>query len=52
MTAGDDSAAVSFDAAHDRLFFLRHSGTLERMIALFRGERPLRYAEVGGVADR
>lgn len=46
VTAGDDSAAVSFDAAHDRLFFLRHSGTLERMIALFHGEEPLRYAEL------
>lgn len=46
VTAGDDSAQVSFDAAHDRLFFLRHSGTLERMIALFGGEQPLRYAEL------
>jgi hypothetical protein len=44
VTAGDDSAAVSFDAAHDRLFFLRHSDILERMIALFRGEQPVRYA--------
>jgi len=35
VTAGDDSAAVSFDAAHDRLFFLRRSGTLERMVGLF-----------------
>lgn len=47
VTAGDDSAAVSFDAAHDRLFFLRRSGTLERMLGLFAdGARP-RYAEVG-----
>jgi hypothetical protein len=46
VTAGDDSAAVSFDAAHDRLFFLRRSGTLERMIGLFSdGARP-RYAEL------
>ncbi|MFJ1585887.1 lantibiotic dehydratase [Streptomyces sp. NPDC088197] len=46
VTAGDDSAAVSFDAAHDRLFFLRHSDILERMIALFHGEKPVRYAEL------
>lgn len=35
VTTGDDTAAVSFDAAHDRLFFLRRSGTLERMLGLF-----------------
>ncbi len=46
VTAGDDSAAVSFDAAHDRLFFLRRSGALERMLGLFAdGARP-RYAEL------
>lgn len=46
VTAGDDSAAVSFDAAHDRLFFLRNSGTLERMTALFRERPRLRYAQL------
>ncbi|MFC4031057.1 lantibiotic dehydratase [Streptomyces polygonati] len=47
VTAGDDSAAVSFDAAHDRLFFLRRRGVLERLLGLF-GERsvPPRYAEL------
>ncbi|WP_063836006.1 lantibiotic dehydratase [Actinacidiphila yeochonensis] len=35
VTAGDDTAAVSFDAAHDRLFFLRRKGVLDRMIGLF-----------------
>ena len=46
VTAGDDSAAVSFDAAHDRLFFLRRSGALERMLGLFAdGARP-RYADL------
>ncbi|MGW2185343.1 lantibiotic dehydratase [Streptomyces sp. NPDC001719] len=40
VTAGDDGAAVTFDAARDRLFFLRRSGTLERLLALF-AERPL-----------
>ena len=52
VTAGDDSAAVSFDAAHDRLFFLRRSGALERMLGLFAdGARP-RYADLGRVARR
>lgn len=46
VTSGDDSAAVSFDAAHDRLFFLRRSGALERMLGLFQSEVPLRYGEL------
>ncbi|MCX5192575.1 lantibiotic dehydratase family protein [Streptomyces sp. NBC_00249] len=46
VTAGDDSAAVTFDAVKDRLFFLRRSGTLERLLALF-AER----AAQGGAAD-
>ncbi|QLE70358.1 lantibiotic dehydratase [Streptomyces rectiverticillatus] len=46
VTAGDDGAAVTFDAARDRLFFLRRSGTLEKLLALF-GERPqLRYRDL------
>ncbi|WP_432115254.1 lantibiotic dehydratase [Streptomyces sp. S1] len=32
MTAGDDGAAVTFDAVRDRLFFLRGSGTLDRLL--------------------
>ncbi|WP_328912718.1 MULTISPECIES: lantibiotic dehydratase [unclassified Streptomyces] len=44
VTAGDDSAAVSFDAAHDRLFFLRRSGVLERMLGLFADGAAPRYA--------
>ncbi|MCX5380600.1 lantibiotic dehydratase [Streptomyces sp. NBC_00091] len=41
VTAGDDTAAVTFDAVKDRLFFLRRSGTLDRLLALFaeRAER-------------
>ncbi|MFG2111908.1 lantibiotic dehydratase [Streptomyces sp. NPDC048718] len=31
-TAGDDGAAVTFDAVRDRLFFLRRSGTLDRLL--------------------
>ncbi|WP_432163582.1 lantibiotic dehydratase [Streptomyces tendae] len=34
-TAGDDSAAVTFDAVRERLFFLRRSGTLERLLNWF-----------------
>ncbi|MFJ6706695.1 MULTISPECIES: lantibiotic dehydratase [unclassified Streptomyces] len=37
VSAGDDSATVSFDAAQDRLFFLRRQGTLDGMLALLRG---------------
>ncbi|MEU1532014.1 lantibiotic dehydratase [Streptomyces fagopyri] len=36
VTAGDDSAPVSFDAAQDRLLFLRRRGTLDGMLALLR----------------
>ncbi len=47
VTAGDDSAAVSFDAAQDRLFFLRRQGTLDGMLALLHDhEGPLRYGEL------
>ncbi|MFF7638293.1 lantibiotic dehydratase [Kitasatospora sp. NPDC008050] len=46
VTAGDAAATVSFDAAHDRLFFLRLSGVLEHLLEFF-GERPLiRYGEL------
>ncbi|GAA1044146.1 hypothetical protein GCM10009566_59350 [Streptomyces murinus] len=47
VTAGDDSAAVSFDAAQDRLFFLRRQGTLDGMLALLHDhEGPLRHGEL------
>nr|WP_052850630.1 lantibiotic dehydratase [Streptomyces avicenniae] len=46
VTTGADEAAVTFDTVRDRLFFLRRSGVLDRMLTLF-GERPgLRYGEV------
>ncbi|RST04920.1 lantibiotic dehydratase [Streptomyces sp. WAC07149] len=50
VTAGDDSAAVTFDAVKDRLFFLRRSGTLDRLLALFaeRAERAERAGRAGG----
>ncbi|MGW2052474.1 lantibiotic dehydratase [Streptomyces sp. NPDC001840] len=46
ITAGDDSAAVTFDAVKDRLFFLRRSGTLDRLLALFDAGRELRYHDL------
>ena len=36
LTAGDDALSVSLDSATDRLFYLRHSGALERLIELLR----------------
>lgn len=45
VTTGDDDAAVTFDAVKDRLFFLRRSGTLDRLIALL-SERDLRHREL------
>ncbi|WUD79060.1 lantibiotic dehydratase family protein [Streptomyces sp. NBC_00510] len=46
VTAGDDSAAVSFDAARDRLFFLRRSGVLEGLLGLLRERTRLRHREL------
>jgi hypothetical protein len=46
VTAGDDDTAVTFDAVKDRLFFLRRSGTLERMLGLFAQEPEIRYGEL------
>jgi len=45
-TSGGDDSPVSFDAARDRLFFLRRSGALESLIAYF-GDRPaVRYRDL------
>lgn len=46
VTAGDDSAAVSFDAARDRLFFLRRSGALEGLLGLLRERPRLRHRDL------
>lgn len=44
LTAGDDTAAVTFDAVRDRLFFLRSSGTLERLLEWLGGRgTPVRH---------
>lgn len=46
VAAGDDTAAVTFDAVRDQLFFLRRSGTLERMLARFEERPTMRYHEL------
>jgi hypothetical protein len=47
VTAGDDSAQVSFDTAQDRLLFLRRRGTLDGMLALLRDhDGTLRHGEL------
>ncbi|MFD7221329.1 lantibiotic dehydratase [Streptomyces sp. NPDC059892] len=46
VSAGDDSAAVTFDAVKDRLFYLRRSGTLDRLLGVFEGRDELRYGEL------
>ncbi|MFE7357413.1 lantibiotic dehydratase [Streptomyces sp. NPDC057543] len=48
VTTGDDSASVTFDAVRDRLFYLRRSGTLERLIALFGSRDGLRHRDLVG----
>ena len=46
MTPGDDAAAVSFDAAQDRLFYLRRRGVLDSMLALFEARPVIRHREL------
>ncbi|RPK83057.1 hypothetical protein EES45_07935 [Streptomyces sp. ADI97-07] len=46
VTAGDDSAAVTFDSVRDRLFYLRSSGTLERLLGFFDGRTDLRHRDL------
>ncbi|MFB6816004.1 lantibiotic dehydratase [Streptomyces sp. NPDC056347] len=46
VTQGDEDTAVTFDAVKDRLFFLRRSGTLERLLGLFEERGTLRYGEL------
>ncbi|MFD9974014.1 lantibiotic dehydratase [Streptomyces sp. NPDC059017] len=45
-TSGEEDTAVTFDAVQDRLFFLRRSGTLERLIALLEDRGSLRHGEL------
>ncbi|MDI9888279.1 lantibiotic dehydratase [Streptomyces sp. HNM0645] len=53
-TSGEEDTAVTFDAVQDRLFFLRRSGTLERLIALLEDRGSLRHGELAAwlAADR
>ncbi|MFG2755020.1 lantibiotic dehydratase [Streptomyces wuyuanensis] len=53
-TSGDEDTAVTFDAVRDRLFFLRSSGTLERLIALLEDRGSVRHGELAAwlAADR
>src|SRR5690606_22965657 len=46
VTTGDDDTAVTFDSVQDRLFYLRRSGTLDRMLDLFAERSTLRYGEL------
>ncbi|MEV7090999.1 lantibiotic dehydratase [Streptomyces sp. NPDC093085] len=46
IATGDDSAAVTFDAVKDRLFFLRRSGALDELLALFDGDGEVRYRDL------
>ncbi|MFB7937662.1 lantibiotic dehydratase [Streptomyces sp. NPDC056049] len=48
VTAGDDSAAVTFDAVRDRLFYLRSSGVLERLLGFLGAGEGLRYGDLTG----
>ncbi|WP_432111242.1 lantibiotic dehydratase [Streptomyces sp. YPW6] len=52
VTAGDDDTAVTFDAVKDRLFFLRRSGTLERLLGLFEERGTIRYGELAAWLER
>lgn len=46
VTAGDDSATVSFDSVRDGLFFLRRSGVLDALTALLQQRGTMRCAEL------
>ncbi|OEV06303.1 lantibiotic dehydratase [Streptomyces nanshensis] len=52
VTAGDDSATVTFDAAEDRLYFLRRSGILDRLLGLFEDRTELRHHELADWLSR
>ncbi|GGS33841.1 lantibiotic dehydratase [Streptomyces parvus] len=52
VTTGDEDAAVTFDAVKDRLFFLRRSGTLERLLGLFEERGTIRYGELASWLER
>lgn len=46
VTSGDDDASVTFDSVHDRLFYLRGSGTLERLLTFLGDRAGLRHRDL------
>ncbi|MEU6164653.1 lantibiotic dehydratase [Streptomyces tanashiensis] len=46
VTSGDDDASVTFDSVRDRLFYLRGSGTLERLLAFLDERAGLRHRDL------
>ncbi|WP_406065189.1 lantibiotic dehydratase family protein [Streptomyces sp. NBC_01077] len=46
VTSGDDDASVTFDSVRDRLFYLRGSGTLERLLAFLDERTGLRHRDL------
>ncbi|MFH9725801.1 lantibiotic dehydratase [Streptomyces sp. NPDC017254] len=46
VTSGDDDASVTFDSVRDRLFYLRGSGTLERLLAFLGNRTGLRHRDL------
>ncbi|GHA91033.1 lantibiotic dehydratase [Streptomyces termitum] len=46
VTAGDDGAAVTFDAVRDRLFYLRGSGVLDRLLDVLGTREGLRLRDL------
>ncbi|WP_030487022.1 lantibiotic dehydratase [Micromonospora chokoriensis] len=46
VTTGDDNAAVTFDAASDRLYFLQRTGVLERMLRMMESTPGVRFGQL------
>ncbi|MFI6785071.1 lantibiotic dehydratase [Micromonospora sp. NPDC050276] len=48
VTTGDDNAAVTFDAASDRLYFLQRTGVLERMLRMMKRTPGVSFGQLTG----
>ncbi|MER6382191.1 lantibiotic dehydratase [Streptomyces sp. NPDC001127] len=46
VTTGDDDATVSFDTVRDSLFFLRKTGTLDRVFTITEAHPDIRYGDL------
>ncbi|MFG2925637.1 lantibiotic dehydratase [Streptomyces sp. NPDC048305] len=46
VATGDDAAAVTFDTVKDRLFFLRRSGSLDRLISYLSEQHEVRHQDL------